>query len=405
MDRVRPVETALLIGLLLIVLNVLNPLVELGRIIVHISPVDVVFALVGASALVFRRRESLALIRRNSTYYLLSGLFITSVLLSALLSPHRAVPLRESAQLIAYLWILPLILAYEPNVPWVYRTGAKVLTVVGAFLLFPYFYFFGWVRFNPFNIHANITGFLFALFSLILTHYGETGMAALSTVVASFTFSRAALGSLFSTLLMKGFLERKRWLPHLSLAALSVALLFASPYALRGFIKVRDHIKSKLVKVEGGIGYKPPIDVLRGKGYEMIRVLMWESSLKMWEEKPLTGIGLGRFREEWESECREGKLPDRLCVKWVGNVDPHNVFLHVISETGIVGLTTFLLLFAFVAFRVAGNSLALSVLVMTFLFALLQPFPLFIRNLAPIVWLLLFYGGVIRWRNPGGPDA
>lgn len=367
----------------------------------HVSPVDVIFLFLGISAIVLKRHESMEIVKGNRRYYALSGLFLLTVLLSAILSPGPLTPLKELIQLAGYMWIIPLILAYRPDVPRVYVLGAKAIVIFAAVILIPYFYLFGWVRFNPFNIHANPTGFLFALFTVILAHYGRTWLAVLSSVVTSFTFSRSAMGALFASFLFKGSMEKGRRMLNFSLGILSIFLLFTSPYMLRGFVAVKSYIRDVIPvsKAEKQRDYKPPIDVLRGKSYEIVRVLIWEASLKMWEHRPLTGIGFGRYEEEWKVSCETDELPDRLCTKWVRNVDAHNVFIQVLSETGVLGFITFVLLFTFIAVRLVGSPLALIVLFMTFLFGLLQPFPLFTRNLAPIVWLLLFHGGVIRWKR------
>jgi len=401
MDRLRPSETALLIGILSVVLNVLGLSVPVGSISLHVSPVDVIFLFLGISAIVLKRHESMEIVKGNRRYYALSGLFLLTVLLSAILSPGPLTPLKELIQLAGYMWIIPLILAYRPDVPRVYVLGAKAIVIFAAVILIPYFYLFGWVRFNPFNIHANPTGFLFALFTVILAHYGRTWLAVLSSVVTSFTFSRSAMGALFASFLFKGSMEKGRRMLNFSLGILSIFLLFTSPYMLRGFVAVKSYIRDVIPvsKAEKQRDYKPPIDVLRGKSYEIVRVLIWEASLKMWEHRPLTGIGFGRYEEEWKVSCETDELPDRLCTKWVRNVDAHNVFIQVLSETGVLGFITFVLLFTFIAVRLVGSPLALTVLFMTFLFGLLQPFPLFTRNLAPIVWLLLFHGGVIRWKR------
>ncbi len=400
MDKVRPVEAALLIGVLSVMLNPFLPDIRLGNLTLHLSPVDVVFLLVALSSPIFRWEGVKYLLLRNRTYYLLSGLFLLSVLISALLSPNPTTSLKEVVQLSGYLWILPLILAYDPHIPWVYRAGGRILVLVSTLVLLPYFYVLGWVRFNPFNLHPNPTGFLFALFSVVLAHYGHTTYSLLSVLLTSMTFSRSAMGALFSAFLLKGVIDGKGRIFNLSVAVVTAALLFVSPYALRGFLNVRDYINSHVFPTEKNEReFKPPIDVVRGKSYEILRLLMWEATYEMWKKRPITGIGLGRYREEWKAECNRGELPDRVCTKWVENVDPHNVFVQILGETGVLGFVTFTAFLIFLFVRVAGNTLSLTVLVMTLLFALLQPFPLFTRNLAPLVWLLLFYGGAIRWKG------
>ncbi len=400
MDKVRPVETALLIGILSVVLNLLVPDVRIGSFTLHLSPVDAIFLLVALSSTVFRWEGVKYVLTRNRAYYLLSGLFLSAVLLSALLSPAPLPSLKETFQIAAYLWILPLILAYDPDIPWVYRIGGKVLVLLSALVLLPYFYVLGWARFNPFNLHPNPTGFLFALFSVVLAHYGYTAYSLLSVILTSMTFSRSAMGSLFSAFVLKGAVERGKRAFNFASAIVTVALLFASPYALRGFLNLRTYVNSHVLHTEGyERKYKPPIDVVRGESYEVLRLLMWEATYRMWEKRPLTGIGFGRYREEWKAQCRKGDLPKKVCTKWVENVDPHNLFVQILGETGVLGFLTFSIFLIFLFLRVAGNPLSLTVLIMTLLFSLLQPSPLFTRNLAPLVWLLLFYGGVVRWKG------
>jgi len=81
-----------------------------------------------------------------------------------------------------------------------------------------------------------------------------------------------------------------------------------------------------------------------------IRMVMWENTLRLIREKPLLGYGLGGLKEAYRPLVAgvEG---------WKGIVidDPHNQFLKITAELGLVGLAAFLgLLAALFCQKVAG---------------------------------------------------
>jgi len=69
-----------------------------------------------------------------------------------------------------------------------------------------------------------------------------------------------------------------------------------------------------------------------------IRVIMWTNSLEIFKKHMLLGTGAGGFKSAYASEVAtvEG---------WRGKIvdDPHQQYLHIASEYGLVGLTLFLL--------------------------------------------------------------
>ncbi|NPA80745.1 MAG: O-antigen ligase family protein [Thermotogae bacterium] len=399
MDKVRPVEATLIVGTLAVAASPILTLVFGGSFPFHLSLLDAAFLLVALAGLLTRPRESLALISKNVAYFSLSGSFLGAILLSAVVSDFHATVLKEALQMLLYLWLIPFILVFEPDIPKIYSRAGKVLVALGIVILPLYFILYGWVRFDPFGIHANPTGYLYGLFAIVLSMEGQTVWSVLAIVIAAFTFSRSALGALFATF-SQAAVRLANFRRFLGLAVLSAALLFVGPPALKGFLAVRDKVMEMVMVEESEEGrYKPPIDIVRGKGYEAVRFLMWEAAVHLWREDPLLGTGLGTYRQSLKSSCSEGNLPPRLCTRWVENVDPHNVFLHVLSETGLVGLITFLAFMGFLVVRVWGNPLAFSVLLFALLFGLLQPFPLFTRNLAPLTWLLIMWGGGIVWKR------
>jgi len=69
-----------------------------------------------------------------------------------------------------------------------------------------------------------------------------------------------------------------------------------------------------------------------------IRVVMWGNVLQMIKDKPLLGSGSGSFRHDYSHRVKD-------IAGWRGRVsdDPHQQYLHIAAEYGLVGLFLFLI--------------------------------------------------------------
>lgn len=69
------------------------------------------------------------------------------------------------------------------------------------------------------------------------------------------------------------------------------------------------------------------------------RILLWKSAIKMMEDYPIAGVGIGEFGDAYHNHyiSKEAKEPNLNHA--------HNNFFHMGAETGIVGLTVFLFMF------------------------------------------------------------
>lgn len=65
------------------------------------------------------------------------------------------------------------------------------------------------------------------------------------------------------------------------------------------------------------------------------RLLIWAQAWELFVEHPVTGIGLGNFRESYDPVA---------IAEDPGKVDAHNLYLQFLTETGIVGFAVFLFL-------------------------------------------------------------
>lgn len=72
------------------------------------------------------------------------------------------------------------------------------------------------------------------------------------------------------------------------------------------------------------------------------RLQIWSNSIQLIKENPLTGVGAGN----WKFRYAEKGLPERAQRGSVVFLQPHNDFLWVLSETGVIGGLAFILLFA-----------------------------------------------------------
>ncbi len=74
------------------------------------------------------------------------------------------------------------------------------------------------------------------------------------------------------------------------------------------------------------------------------RILIWKDSLRMFLDHPLTGIGLGTYDEVAYSQYGAPYGQDSDTRFYRGGWHAHNVFLHILAETGALGFLAWLYL-------------------------------------------------------------
>ncbi len=94
-------------------------------------------------------------------------------------------------------------------------------------------------------------------------------------------------------------------------------------------------------------GYLEKIDVTQytESNSAQERIMMWKRTVKMIREYPLTGVGAGNWAAFYPSEDTEVVITSK---KYVFFQRPHNDFLWVFSETGILGFLVYLSLFVLI---------------------------------------------------------
>jgi O-antigen ligase len=164
--------------------------------------------------------------------------------------------------------------------------------------------------------------------------------AAFGVLGVMFTFSRQAM-IVVPVLFLAHAMRR-----NLVVAALIIVVLLN--YELWAPAGLVDRIQMTTGQAEQGVVVEAPKGGKEGAEDAQhldpstaSRFLLWNAAFQMFLDRPW-GVGLGHFGRT---------LPGYLTI---GQSDPHNVFMRVLSETGVLGITAlFLLLFGL--FRLGGK--------------------------------------------------
>ena len=77
------------------------------------------------------------------------------------------------------------------------------------------------------------------------------------------------------------------------------------------------------------------------------RILMWESAIQIFEDYPIHGIGQKMFEKMYNEQYISPYAKERPDENMSGHTHPHNNFLFVLSEGGLIGLASFTFLYAY----------------------------------------------------------
>jgi len=146
-------------------------------------------------------------------------------------------------------------------------------------------------------------------------------VAGTSAVVLVLTDTRGAWLAMLAVCVMYALLNRKKQFKILMLVLLALILAFLA------FL----YIPALQVRVLS-IG-----DMQQTGNSE--RLLMWQSSWKIFLDYPLIGVGPGEFANFYNNQYISPLAQEQ------GHTSPHNNFLLYLTETGIVGLSGFVYLF------------------------------------------------------------
>jgi O-antigen ligase len=125
-----------------------------------------------------------------------------------------------------------------------------------------------------------------------------------------------------------------------------------------------------------------------GEKSAVSRFSLWQTGWKGIKESPITGLGLIGFSRQWETLNIDPGLATAT------HNFPHNIFLDLWVETGIVGLIGFIGLISLYTYRGLKNrqnilALGTSLFLIALVFSGLVDNPYFKNDLALVFWLIL----------------
>ncbi len=71
------------------------------------------------------------------------------------------------------------------------------------------------------------------------------------------------------------------------------------------------------------------------------RILMWNSAWNMFNDHPLFGVGIGNYVDQFEDHYKSSESKEE------GHKHPHNVLLSMLSQAGIIGGISYLVMFLY----------------------------------------------------------
>jgi O-antigen ligase len=125
---------------------------------------------------------------------------------------------------------------------------------------------------------------------------------------------------------------------------------------------------------------------LKGEKSASSRITLWQSGIAAIKQSPVFGLGLGGYSEKYRPLITDQTLPDHNF--------PHNIFLNLWVETGVIGLIGLIGLVSMLIYRgLIDHKNILKLSVALFLIALLTQGqidnPYFKNDLAAVFWIIL----------------
>ena len=193
----------------------------------------------------------------------------------------------------------------------------------------------GFAAYSPkCDVHSNritlILGIILVLMSanLVLTLTRAAWVSV--TLAIIFSVSYLAISTLSTTI------SWKRGLLALALMSIVCAVLLLNTNTRQALIdRVPRHIKTRLQTM-----------ITHPAGFMSERPQWWQTSLQFIRQYPLTGIGPGRFRYEYQLNGP----PEQYDTPY----HAHNIYLHIAAEQGIPSLLLFLWIVAIICQSVFG---------------------------------------------------
>lgn len=275
-------------------------------------------------------------------YFIAIGLFIISMLLSALFSGDIIYGLKRWADM--WIWrfmpfvVVIFLLNNYIDAKKVMLTGFAGITVTSVYAV--YQGLSGISRANGFYGHPmTLGGWLCIFLPLLLIEFFERKLLGKYYWLAGLAFCICSAGLVFNA-------TRGAWLAvAIVCAALLIYYMFKSKRNLAVGIIFIALVSTLLVNNSKFMHRLDTIDDFNKYQSNTERILIWQSAWKMFKDYPILGVGLGQYTENYQKkyispQAKEPKL---------GHA--HNNFMQMLAENGIVGFAGFVTMFGYIIFK------------------------------------------------------
>lgn len=334
-------------------------------------------------------------------YFIAIGLFITTMLISAIFSDDILYGLKRWADM--WIWrfmpfvVVLFLLDNYIDAKKVMLTGFAGITVTSVYAV--YQGLAGMSRANAFYGHPmTLGGWLCIFLPLLLIEFFERKLLGKYYWMAGIAFCICSAGLVFNA-------TRGAWLAvTVVCAVLLLYYMFKSKRNLAISIIFIALISTVLLNNPKFMHRLDTIDDFNKYQSNTERILIWQSAWNMFKDHPVLGVGLGQYTENYQQKYISpyAKEPNLTHA--------HNNFMQMLAENGIVGFAGFLIMFGYIIFKnliawFKGRNVYALMIVSTTVCLLLQGFTEYnVGNSAVIkmYWLvlgLLVVLSELKWRD------
>lgn len=275
-------------------------------------------------------------------YFIAIGLFVASMLMSALFSGDIGYGLKRWADM--WIWrfmpfviVLFLLKKYSDVKTVILGTFAGI-TLTSVYAI--YQGLSGLSRANGFYGHPmTLGGWLCIFLPLLLIEFFERKLLGKYYWLAGLAFCICSAGLVFNA-------TRGAWLAvSIVCAVLLIYYMFKSKRNLAVSIIFVVLISTVLVNNPKFMHRLDTIDDFDKYQSNTERILMWQSAWNMFKDHPILGVGLGQYKENYQQKyiSPEAKEPQLSHA--------HNNFLQMLAENGVVGFVGFAIMFGYIILK------------------------------------------------------
>jgi len=167
---------------------------------------------------------------------------------------------------------------------------------------------------------------------------------------------------------------------------LTLGIILTTAYSISNTFKMRTNVAIEDIKNISNMNFE---------GSWGIRVAYWITSYHIFKEHPVIGVGVGDFQDETKKLLQSDNYPylNSETKEFMSNHHPHNQFLLVAMQMGVVGLVLFIyMIYQIIRLKIKDREIKeLSILFVTVFFVSCFAEPLLLKQFT-LVLFILFVG-------------